>query len=208
MSWRAGGTVAVALMALVVLARLVQDSDTGTATWDASRASGFAGYLLLWASVASGVLINLRFKPWGPITWMIEVHRITSVLAVSFLAAHVLGLLLDPVVQFEPLDGFVPFITSYRPIQVGMGTLAEWLTVIVLASTAVAGWMPYRLWKQVHLLSFPAFILALLHGFTSGTDSGSTIAVGIYAATAGSLAGIFVLRLAGRGAWATEAAAG
>ena len=206
MSWRVGGLIGIALLALVGLARLAQDADTGTATWDASRASGFAGYLLLWASVASGVLINLRFRPWGPMTWMIEVHRITSVLAASFLAAHVAGLLLDPVVEFNLVDGFVPFTSTFRPIQVGMGTLAEWLTVIVLASTAFAGWLPYRLWKQVHMLSFPAFILALLHGFTSGTDSGSTIAVGIYAATAGSLAGIFVLRLAGRGALAAEAA--
>jgi predicted ferric reductase len=206
MSWRAGALIVAVFTAALLVARLVQDTETGTATWDASRASGFAGYLLLWASVASGVLINLRFRPWGPMTWMIEVHRITSVLAAAFLVIHVMGLILDPVVHFSVIDGLVPFTSTFRPIQVGMGTLAQWLLIIVLASTALAGWMPHRLWKQIHLLSFPAFLLALLHGFTSGTDSGSTLAVGIYAGTAGSLAGIFVLRLAGRDALAAEPA--
>ena len=67
---------------VVAVARLLQDNQTGTATWDASRASGFVTYLLLWASTLSGIAIHLRIRPGaGPLTWVLEVHRIVSEVA-------------------------------------------------------------------------------------------------------------------------------
>jgi predicted ferric reductase len=201
MSWKVAAAVAGTLVFLLVVARLVQDQDTGTATWDASRASGFAAYLLLWASTVTGLALHLRVRPArGPLTWMLEWHRITSALAFSFLLAHVMALLLDPVVHFNVVDGLLPFTSSYRSIQVGMGTLAQWMLVTVLASTALAGAMPYATWRGVHYLGFPAYLLALLHSLTSGTDSSNTLALLIYASTAGTVAFLCVARFYGR-AW-------
>lgn len=191
---------------VVAVARLLQDNQTGTATWDASRASGFVTYLLLWASTLSGIAIHLRIRPGaGPLTWVLEVHRIVSVLAVSFLAAHVAGMLLDPVVTFGVADGFVPFTSDYRPIQVGLGTVAQWLTVVVLVSTAFANRMSWTKWRQLHLLSYPAYLLALVHGITAGSDSAASAVVVVYAATAASVAAVGIIRLAGRG-WASAPA--
>jgi predicted ferric reductase len=199
LSWKAAGLVAVALAFGVAVARLMQNQETGTATWDASRAAGFAAYLLLWASVVTGVGLHLRFRPaGGPLTWMLEWHRITSTLGLSFLGAHVLALVLDPVVPFSVVDAFVPFTSSFRPLQVGAGTIAQWLLVIVLVSTATAGSMPWRTWRSLHFLSFPCYLLALVHGLTSGSDSGSTLALLIYASTAAVVASVCVARFFGR----------
>lgn len=188
------------LVAAVVVARLQQGGDSGTASWDASRASGFVGYLLLWLSVATGIGAHMRFRSrWASGTLLLEVHRITSVLALAFVAAHVLGLLLDPVVHFAPIDGFVPFTSAFRPVQVGLGTVAEWLLVIILATTALAGRMPYTTWRQFHLLSFPCYALAVAHGVTSGTSSDDAPALTLYALTAGVVAALAVARIAGRG---------
>jgi predicted ferric reductase len=199
MSWRIFAGVTATLLFLVVVARLVQDPDTGTATWDASRAAGFATYLLLWASVVTGIALHLRIRPaGGPMTWMLEWHRITSVLALAFLAAHVVSLILDPVVPFSVLDGLAPFTSSYRPIQVGMGTIAEWLIVIVLVSTATAGSMRWTTWRNFHYLSFPCYVLALLHSLTSGSDSANSVALIIYATTAATVAFLCVARFYGR----------
>ena len=205
MSWKVAGVVAVAAICGAVVARLGQDAETGTATWDAARASGFAGYLLLWGSVVTGIGLHLRLRPRSTgLTWVLESHRILSTLALSFVAVHVVALLLDPVVSFSPVDGFVPFTSGYRPLQVGMGTIGMWLLVAVLGTTALAGVLPLPVWRRLHYLSFPCFVLALVHGLTSGSDSGQPAAVTIYAATAAVVGAMLVLRVVGRG-WVSAA---
>jgi methionine sulfoxide reductase heme-binding subunit len=199
MSWRVGAVVAAALIGGVVLARLLQDPGTGTSTWDASRAAGFTAYLLLWASAMAGMSLHLRLRPaGGPMTWLLEAHRVTSTLALSFVAAHVVALLLDPVVRFSVLDALVPFTSSYRTVQVGLGALSQWLLLIVLASTAFATALPWRAWRNVHYLSFPCYLLALVHGIVAGSDSGNTAALIVYAGTASAVAALAVARSFGR----------
>ena len=41
MSWRISGIVALGVVLGIVLGRLAQDPDTGTASWDGLRAAGF-----------------------------------------------------------------------------------------------------------------------------------------------------------------------
>jgi predicted ferric reductase len=87
-------------------------------------------------------------------------------------------------------------------VQVALGSLATWLSIVVLGSTALAGRMPYASWRNLHYLSFPAYFLALLHGVTSGTDASAPISLVVYASTASFVAAMVVARLFGRG-WVT-----
>ncbi len=200
MSWKIACVVAAVATCSAILARLGEDAETGTASWDAARASGFAGYLLLWGSVVTGVGLHLRLRPRSAgLTWVLESHRIFSTLGLSFVAAHVVSLLLDPVVRFSIVDGLLPFTSAYRPLQVGAGTIAMWLLATVLASTALTSMVSLPTWRRLHYLSFPCFVLALVHGLTSGSDSGEVAAVAIYAATAAVVGAMLVVRVVGRG---------
>lgn len=200
MSWRISGLVAVGLVLGVCVARLSQDAETGTATWDAERAAGFAAYLLLWASTVLGLGVHFRVRPAnGPLTVVLESHRVCSALALSFVAGHVMALLVDPVVHFSLLDAFVPFTSSYRPIQVGLGTAAMWLLITTLASTAAAGRLRYATWRALHYLAYPCYLLALAHGITAGTDATSLPALTLYASTAAVVAALTFARVLGRG---------
>ncbi|HET7737065.1 MAG TPA: hypothetical protein VFK32_00685, partial [Tepidiformaceae bacterium] len=115
----------------------------------------------------------------------------------SFLLAHVLALCLDPVVDFSPQTVVMPLTSEYRPVQVALGSVALLLLAVVLASTALAARFSYHAWHRIHLLSFPAFTLALTHGLTAGTDTAHPFATAIYAATAASIVMLLVLRVAG-----------
>lgn len=203
MSWKAAALLAVALSALVIAARLTQGSETGTASWDATRAAGFGGYVLLWASVVVGVALHMRWRL-ATLTWILEAHRMTSVLALAFVAGHITGLLVDPVEQFAPWEAAVPLLSGYRPLQVGFGIVALWLITAVLVTTAVASRIPYAVWRRSHYLAFPAYVLTLLHGITAGTDSADPRAIALYASTASILTAAIVWRLGGRG-WTTAA---
>lgn len=200
MSWRISGLVAVGLIAGIAWARLAEDPENGTSSWDAARTAGFGGYLLLWASVMTGMALHLRYRFAGTaLTSTLELHRICSSLGLSFTAGHVFALIVDPVVHFNVIDVVIPLTSGYRPIQVGLGSVALWLSVIVLGTTAFAARLPYLAWRNVHYLSFPAYALALLHGLTSGSDTSQPVALTIYAGTAAAVAALLVARLAGRG---------
>jgi len=199
MSWRISGIVAVGLVAGILLARAAQDPDAGTASWDGLRAAGFASYLCLWFAVCSGMAVRMRFRP-GPyaLTWVLEAHRMSSALSLSFLAGHVAGLLVDPTVAFSVVDVLAGVSSGYRPLEVTLGAIAMWLLVVVLLSTGLSARMPYATWRNLHFLSFPAYVLALVHGITAGTDSGSPPALVVYAATAAFAAALVVTRVLGR----------
>jgi sulfoxide reductase heme-binding subunit YedZ len=132
-------------------------------------------------------------------TWLLEGHRITSALSLSFVAGHLAGLLVDPTIAFSVVDVSIGATSSYRPFQVTLGAAALWTLVAVLASTAVSGRMPYAAWRNLHYLSFPAYALALVHGLTAGTDASSVAALGIYASTSSVVAALTAIRILGRG---------
>jgi len=200
MSWKAAAVVAAVLVAGITASRLAE-GGSGTTTWDASRAAGFAAYILLWVSVVSGVAVHMRWKPssTGTLTGVLELHRITSTLALAFVIGHVFGLLIDPVKPFfSILDALVPFTSSYRSVQVGLGTVAEWSLASVLLTTALSPNIAWKTWRAFHYLSFPTYVFALIHGLTAGSDSRSPIAILIYVGTAGVISALLAMRVAGR----------
>ena len=200
MSWQVSLLAAAGIVAGILVARAAQDGETGTASWDGLRAAGFAAYLCLWLSVCTGIAVRMRYRPSAmALTWLLEAHRMSSALGLSFVAGHLAGLLVDPTESFSVLDVAIGATSDYRPVQVALGATALWLMVGVLATTAASGRMPYSWWRRVHYLSFPAYPFALVHGLTAGTDASSGLAVGLYAVTASVVAALAVARVLGRG---------
>jgi sulfoxide reductase heme-binding subunit YedZ len=199
MSWRTATTIALGLGFVIAFIKFAFADVMGTATWDMTRAAGFTAYVLLWAAVVGGMAAHMQLRPkWLVPTWLIESHRMTSVLALSFVVAHILALLLDEWVPFTLFTSLVPFQSDYRPLPVGLGIIALWLLVFVLASTALSGFVSYRAWKRMHYLSFPCWVLALVHGITAGSDTSTIPALAVYASTSVFVAGLFGLRVSGR----------
>ena len=65
------------------------------------------------------------------------VHRSVSLLALAFLAVHILAfLVLDPVAPIRLIDAVVPFVSAYRPVWLGLGAIASDL-LITVAFTSV-----------------------------------------------------------------------
>jgi predicted ferric reductase len=196
MSWRLSALVAFGLVSGIVLAHLSQGSDTASRSWDALRAAGFTAYLLLWFSTVSGMAVRLRLRPgFAPITWLVEAHRVSGTLALAFVAGHVAGILVDPWTDISTIDVALGATSPYRPAAVLLGSVAMWLTATVLLSTALAGYMKNATWRSLHYLAFPAYLSALFHGITAGTDSAATPAVALYAATAAVVAALFAVRI-------------
>ncbi len=166
--------------------------------WYLSRASAFVSYGLLWGSMALGLGITnkvTRLWPGGPT--FADLHEHTGLLGLGFGLFHALALLGDHYIGYSLAEILVPFAgVNYRPLWVGIGQIALYLTALVTLSFYVRRWIGQRTWRLLHYLSFLAFGMALIHGLFSGTDSGSFLTLMMYWASFVSLAGLFVYRAA------------
>lgn len=194
MSWKLAAITLLLLAVAVVVGRETDDPG-GTATWDMTRSAAWASYLLLWASVVTGVGVNLRFHPGvGRQALVFEVHRTTGTLGLTLALVHGLALVLDRYLAFHAWDVLIPFTSDYRPWQVALGVASLWAVAAVLLSTWFAGWISTRAWRRIHYLSYGAFALALVHGLTAGSDTQHWPTHVIYSVTVGSLLGAIFLR--------------
>jgi len=82
------------------------------------------------------------------------------------------------------VDAVVPFVSAYQPLATGLGTLSLDLLIVVVITSLARRRFGHRAWFSLHLLSYAAWTLGLVHGFVEGTDARTTWGLGV---TVGSL---------------------
>lgn len=102
-----------------------------------------------------------------------EVHRTAAMTGVGLIALHVVSLFLDPYAQLKLVDIMLPFLGSYRPFWLGLGTLAVDLLAVVTVVSLLRNTVGPRVFKAVHWLTYALWPVALLHALGNGTDAGS-----------------------------------
>jgi sulfoxide reductase heme-binding subunit YedZ len=158
--------------------------DTQAAMWYLTRAAGFTAYLLLWFSSVWGLLIPTKLldKTLSG-TFTFDIHQVVSLLSLGFLGLHMLVLLADRYLPFSVAQILVPFISPYRPLWVGTGVIAMYLTVLVTVTFYLRKRIGMNAFRTIHLFSLLGYLAALGHAYFSGTDSTLWMAKLMYAGT-------------------------
>ena len=145
---------------------------TPSALWFITRATGTVSLVLLTVTVALGI-VNIRRTHIGDTPrFVIEsVHRTAALLAVSFVAVHVVTTLLDGFAPIHPLDLIVPFRSTYRPVWLGLGTVAFDLLVALVVTSLLRRRLGLRAWRTTHWLAYACWPVALFHGLGTGSDT-------------------------------------
>jgi predicted ferric reductase len=167
------------------------------AYWYLSRSSAFVAYILLWLSMALGLLITNRLArvwPGGPAAF--DVHQYVSLLGLAFAVFHVFILLGDQNLRLSLGQLLAPFAAeTYRPFWVGLGQVGLYALGVVALSYYVRKPLGRNTWRLLHYLSFGTYLLALTHGLASGTDSATLWARGLYWVTGSVLLLLFFYRI-------------
>ncbi len=100
-----------------------------------------------------------------------QLHRNLSLLAVAFVAAHVVTTVLDPYAPIGWISAIVPFASPYRTLWLGLGTVAFDMLLAVVVTSLLRARLGYRAWRAVHWLGYACWPVALWHGLGTGTDS-------------------------------------
>jgi sulfoxide reductase heme-binding subunit YedZ len=151
-----------------------------TALWYTTRASGIVALVLLTLTMVLGVATTnrARARHW-PGFAVQELHRRISMLAVVFVALHVLTSILDTFVHISWLAIVIPFTSSYSRFWVGIGTVALDLMIAVLISSLLRAHMKPSTWRGLHWLAYGCWPVALAHTFGMGTDAGEHWVIGL-----------------------------
>jgi len=158
--------------------------DTPQASWYLTRAAGILAYLLLWLSTAWGLAVASKiFDRLLHRTFSFEFHQFISLLALGFIALHVLVLLADQYLPFSLAQIVVPFLAPYRPVWVGMGVVALYLMLLVTVTFYLRGKIGLGTFRAIHSASLIAYLGATLHAVFAGTDSSLPAALAMYGGT-------------------------
>lgn len=131
-------------------------------------------------SRASGRGLDRRF-----LTQM--AHRSVAIVGLLMLVAHTTLIVIDSYVDVSVSAVLVPLTAGYRPLAVGMGTLAVYTFILVAASGAMRGRLAsstavVRTWRAIHLSAYVGWALSMGHGIFAGTDTGAQWSTAIYVA--------------------------
>ncbi len=164
--------------------------------WVASRAAGVTAFVALTLDVTFGLFLSTGLADaWIARARSVEIHRWLSASALSLAGLHAVALVGDSFVRFDLLDAIVPFISSYRPLAVGLGVLALWLAWAVHASFSVRRRIGVARWRLLHYASFGVFALACAHGLLAGHDAWMR---SVYLVAIGAVAALLLVRVARR----------
>ncbi len=196
-----GIIVAVLLAAAAWLGR-----SPSPITWYLARAAGIMLYLLVWMAVVTGLgLTTSLFDRWPGRGMVFSLHAFATNLTYGFLVLHLLSLAADTTVRFSAQQLLVPFASGWREPWTGLGVIAGGLTLLVGGSFALKRVIGQRVWRALHWLTFPLYLLALLHGVGAGSGASTPWMQGLYLATGSTVVLLAIYRLLRAGARAPAA---
>ena len=144
---------------------------SSTALWYASRATGVVALVLLTVVVLLGIMVSQRRRLPGLSRFATtSLHRNTSLLAVAFIAVHVVTAIADPYVTIGIAAAVIPFTSPYEPLWLGLGAISFDMIVALIATSLVRARIGRKTWRAVHWLAYACWPVAVLHGIGSSTD--------------------------------------
>jgi ferredoxin len=134
-----------------------------------SSATGVISLVLLSAVVVLGILLDRRVRlPGLPRFAGLSLHRYASLLAVTFLALHIITAVAGPYARIQLAAIVVPFASAYARTWIGLGAVATDLILALVATSLLRRLLSFRVWRAVHWLAYACWPFAVAHSIGTG----------------------------------------
>lgn len=170
-----------------------------TSTWEWIRLLGFLAYFYFTVSIVFGLLRKSTFVK-SHKNLIYQVHQNAGWLGLITVVAHMFVLIIDNYEPYALVEVLLPFSSHYQPIASGLGIIAFYLFLLVLLTSDL--WlktMNRSIWKSIHFLVLPAWLLSLLHGILIGSDTDNIYILLFYFTSAGCVLSILITRMVSQG---------
>lgn len=166
---------------------------SSTFFWITSRAAGTTAMVL--ASLAVGLGLTMGGKLLrAAAPDRRTIHEILSLSALAAIAVHGLALLGDSWLHPTLADVTVPFLAPYKTLYTSMGIIAGWGLAILGLSFYARRRIGAARWRSIHRFTALAWVLALVHTFTEGSDAGKPWFIALIGLTAAPALILLVIR--------------
>jgi methionine sulfoxide reductase heme-binding subunit len=157
--------------------------------WYLTRSTGAVSLILLTAALVIGIALvgRVHSERW-PRFAVDGIHRAASLLAMVFLAVHIITAVLDSFAPISLVDAVIPFAGAYRPVWLGLGAAAFDLLLAVTITSVLRERLGHRAWRAVHWSAYAVWPLAVVHGLATGSDVHQGWMTVIYVACAAAFA--------------------
>ena len=144
-------------------------------TIEISGVLGMTAMVLLTVNLLLGMMLSTAYKNspyWKQLPLSIkklnvtDLHNYTAYIALGLVLVHVLIIPLDPLSKFLFRDLLFPLNAPHQPKIVLLGLISLFAIVVVIFSTQkiIKKRLGFRLWKNIHLISYCTTLLFLIHG--------------------------------------------
>jgi predicted ferric reductase len=145
-----------------------------SAMWDLGRGTGVVALTMFTIALVLGIIARSgRPVPGLGRFGTSDLHRTAALTGTGLVAVHVSTLLVDPYAQLKLVDLAFPFLATYRPLWVGLGTLAVDVLLVVTVASLLRQRLGPRLFRTVHWATYVLWPMALLHALGAGTNATS-----------------------------------
>lgn len=174
----------------------ISATESAALPWIAERLFAFMAYWVVTASVVYGLLLSTKLLDHithKPTTF--AMHKDLALIALGLAGVHGTLLMLDKTVPYDIAQVFIPGLSPYQPLWVGIGQVALYLLAFVSISWRLRRRIGVKTWRGVHALMLVAFVAATLHGVLIGSDGDEVWAIWVYALSTSLVAFLLVYRL-------------
>ncbi len=146
---------------------------SGPLMWFANRGTGTVLLVLFTMTTVLGIASTARWtSTWWPRFLTQGLHRTVGLMSSILLVAHVTTAVVDEYVDIRWFDAILPFGALYRPLYLSLGAFALDLSVAVVVTSLLRSRLPLGAWRGVHLTSYAAWVVSVVHSLGIGTDVG------------------------------------
>ena len=142
--------------------------------WYSTRGAGVVSLVLFTLVVVLGILTASR---WQTRNWpqfvTAGLHRSLALSSLIFLVIHIVTAVVDPFTNLGWSAAFIPFSSTYRPVALGLGSLALYLIAALILTSLIRDRIGLRTWRAIHWAAYAFWPVALVHGIGTGSDAGA-----------------------------------
>ncbi len=142
---------------------------------DLSSTLGLIATAVLSFNILLGILLSTGYRRsplWKRMPVLVkkisvdDLHNWTAYVALVLAMAHPVVLLADKSLKYRVSDIVLPVSAPHQPLWTMMGALALYAVIVVIITTQklVKRRLGFRVWKNIHLISYGTALLFVVHG--------------------------------------------
>jgi methionine sulfoxide reductase heme-binding subunit len=144
---------------------------TSLPIWQFIRTLGIVSYIFLAIGICLGITYSFPAFKGKSKARLHKMHTFFTIAGTGIGLLHGMITVIDQYTAFNWSEVLIPFTAVHAPFLNGLGTICGYGMLLIIFTSDIRNKLKKKIWLLIHMLSYPIFIMAFIHGYFLGTDS-------------------------------------